>query len=314
MRARAPHGDEGTITPDGLRDNGKAMSVFLRLPKVALWLWLVLSIALAIHAMGPGGGLAAPILLWELQKYGEVYRIDTIWLLGLVLILPPIFLLRRFYARRPPQKVRPSTPEYERRQLQGIRAVVLLLVAIATGATVRALSLPGPADPIVTIALDTWPVNRPVPDGHAVLLGTPQPDYLLSYVERARGLKITNSTSTTHNIVPMTERDWMPGRPVRFLADWGVMHLEKIVRSMGAPARPPITASPPGFVTSGNVPGYVRAWFEARGVVLADDAILLTPDADAARTGWIVLAALSGCLAFPILIALVTAGLVRPQH
>ncbi len=269
----------------------------LRLSRIQwLWMWFGLGIAVFVHDVATGGGIAGLLLYWQLELFGMVLPV-THALLAIPLIGVPIIWISReaetwwIYRRR-------SFDAESSGKLWGRRFLIGGLIAAVIGGLCywRTALLPSPDDKPQRIVLDEVG-SRMVAESRAVLVGTPQRSYWVRYKEALTG-RFGTGTEFSHSFVPVTESGWSPDRPVRFLIDTGGDPLST--------ARPYLSDA--GLLLRGELPVFVRAALEKKGLRVADDVLVLSSDPDFGRTPWLVSAAFCAIGTFVGLLV----GLVLP--
>jgi hypothetical protein len=227
-----------------------------------LWVWFGVGIAVLVHGVATGGGIAGLLLSWQLEAFGVVFPVTHV-LLAVPLILVPLIMISRA-ASHGRFDAEVSGKRWGKRFLIGG-----LVAAVIGGLCYwRTTFLPSPDDKPQRIVLDEVRSGA-VPEQLAVLVGTLQPAYRVRYKEVLTGRFGTGATFS-HSFVPVTESDWSPGRPVRFLVD---------SQSHSGDA---------GLLLRGELPAFVRWTLEKNGLRVADDVLVLSSDPDFGRTPWLV--------------------------
>jgi hypothetical protein len=233
--------------------------------KQLYWLWLGLGIALFLHGIITGGGLAGALLYWELETFNAVKPATTHALLSIPLIFAPIILLAASAGQH--RTVQRDVVQ----RLQHISSVFLIvgsaLLIIAGLAFWRTFFLPDPKATPLQIILDDLPSSAAVLEHRSVLVGTPRPQYMLGYDEVLSGRFRT--TRYGHHIIPMTPSDWTPDRPVRFLVDTRGTPVENALRQTPGSQR---YTTRRGLLLRNRLPAYVLAGLERKGPIIANDA------------------------------------------
>jgi len=265
--------------------------------RIALSLWLASGVALLVHDAITGGGVAGYLLYREITDLGAIETAPTYVGLAVPLIALPAFLLmprgRKLMAEPP------LTPRARRVTiiLSGLGACVLAGVAML--ALNQARSVPGRDAPVVRLALDATPLSLPPGGVRVILRGAPRMARSVSYREVISG-RYGPDVQHSHDLVPLTEADWTPERPVRFVTD-----LRGSTRLPGLPPIPGVAyqETAPGVLLTDAVPTYLVRAFAARGVTLAADARLHTTDAAAARETWYGIATVAAVFAAASMLA-----------
>jgi hypothetical protein len=255
--------------------------------RLLLWSWLIAGAALLAHGGLTGGGLAGFVLWQEIRFAGAIEPVVTHIGLAVPLFAVPAFLLM------PPRRGEaPDTSSggWARWALSGCLAGVFAMAAAL--AAVQAAGIPAAAAPVVRV-----PAEQPAPPGafrtRVAVTGRLLPQFAVDYSEVSTGRYAPTKTSV-HSIMPMVGADWADGRPVHYMTDTlGATSLPGLPAGLG---RAP-TGTRSGVLLPGGVPGYLRTALASRGVVLADDAVLHTPDLAGAREGWWGFAAAAAALA-----------------
>jgi hypothetical protein len=271
--------------------------MMLRLRRIQwLWVWFGLGIAVFVHGVATGGGIAGLLLYWQLELFGMVLPVTHV-LLAMPLIVVPIIWISREAETWWIHRHRSFDAEISGR-LWGRRFIIGGLIAAMIGGLCywRTALLPSPDDKPQRIVLDEVG-SRTVAESRAVLVGAPQRSYRVRYKEALTG-RFGTGTEFSHSFVPVTESGWTPDRPVRFLIDTGGEPLST--------ARPYLSDA--GLLLRGELPVFVRAALEKKGLWVADDVLVLSSDPDFGRTPWLVLAAFCAIGTFVGLLV----GLVLP--
>ena len=214
--------------------------------------WLLLGVALFGQGLITGGGLCGALVTWQIQRSGVMLDpLLGVVLWGLLLIVPPsILLFRNSQTMGSSERARRA---WVRRGLVSGTSCFVALIAIMV---LIHRSPDGLASPF-EIDLDKF-TSAPIPDHTAILTGTLQTGYAVSYEELHR------NAHRRRTYAPLTPSGWSPGQPVHFL-------IEPEGNPAGGP-RPYTTGL--GMLLNRGVPGYVRALLERRGVALAEDVML----------------------------------------
>jgi len=209
--------------------------------------WLVAGLAIALHDFATGGGLYGALAGWSIRRWGSLSSGMLGVPLAFALLLPPVGLLF----------IRIKT-DLSRTLYRGGLIVAGCLFAVAAGAYLWSYGAADPSAPPIRVELDAAPT---VPGDHsAIVVGELRPRDAIAY---------TVYTKLAHHrrvFVPLTPTNWRQGEPVRFLA-------EPAEIALGADRH---YTTGRGMLLSGQVPGYVRALFESRGIRLSDDVMLHT--------------------------------------
>ena len=241
-----------------------------------LWVWVGLGVAVFLYGVATGGGIAELLLYWQLESFGIIFPVTYVLLSIPLILVPLIWILRESGNRR----IRSRTPVNAEAsgKLWGRRFLIGgLIVGLIGGLCYwRTTLLPSPDDKPQRIVLDeVGPAT--VAESRAVLVGTPQLSYWVRYKEALTG-RFGSGTEFSHSFVPVTESGWSPDRPVRFLLDTGGAPLSK-----GRPY-----SSDAGLLLRGELPVFVRAALEKKGLRVGDDVLVLSGDPDFGRTPWLV--------------------------
>ena len=258
--------------------------------RIVMFVWLIAGVALLLHDAMTGGGIAGYLQYRELIAYGEIDTATTYAGLAVPLVVVPAFILMP--RRRGRAKEAPMTPVGRRKQRIISMGAACLLVGLAILAVCQVYTLPASDAPVVRLAMGTKGSGvRPPANVRVVLRGTPRLDRSVQYTDMLRGRH--GSDTISHNFVAMTEDDWTPDRPVRFITDLG-----EAVQLPGLPW-PGVTErdTRPGALLSHAIPDYLRRAFAARGIVLAQDVLLHRTDVRNLRQSWFVVAIVPGALA-----------------
>lgn len=257
------------------------------------WLWLGLGVAVFFHGVNTGGGVAGILLYRELEWLGEVFP-ATHLLLSIPLIFLPIILLAQGADRR---RIAPIDVAASAKRLGKWFKIGGLILAGSAGLCYwRTTLLPNPYAIPQRIVVDDVPRAGPVPEYRSVLVGTPQRRYGVRYDEVLRG-RFKSSTHWPHNFVPVTQPDWTPDRPVRFLVDTRGNPLSSVF-SLDGNSLGQRYASERGLLLRGQLPGFVRIALRKKGLQIADDVMVLSSDRDFGRTAWYVSTAFCSIGAF----------------
>lgn len=268
----------------------------LRLSKSQwLWVWFGLGIAVFVHGVATGGGIAGLLLYWQLESLGMVFPVTHI-LLSVPLIFLPMILISEQAGRRIRSHVPFDGEASGMRWGRRFRIGALIVAAMGALCYCRTTLLPSPDDQPRRIVLDEVRSGK-VTESRAVLVGTLQRSYRIRYKEALTG-RFGTGVEYSHSFVPLTESGWSPDRPVRFLLDTGGQPLST--------AQP--YSSDAGLLLRGELPVFVRAALEKKGLRVALDVLVLSTDPDFGRTPWLVSA---GFCAIGTFVGL-TIGLVLP--
>jgi hypothetical protein len=245
-------------------------------PRLLLWIWLIAGAALLAHGGLTSGGLAGFVLWQEIRFAGAIQPAVTHIGLAVPLIAAPAFLLM------PPRHGEAADAPGGGWVRWALSACLAGVFAVAAGlAAVQAAGIPAAGAPVLRV-----PAEQPAAPNafraRVSLTGRLLPQFAVDYSEVSTG-RYTPTETSVHSIMPLVGAEWADGQPIHYVTDTlGATSLPGLPAGLG---RGP-TGTRSGVLLPGGVPGYLRAALASRGVVLANDAVLHTPDLAGAREGW----------------------------
>jgi len=287
----------------GAAEGKRALRLRSRRTRRALWAWIAFSVVLLAHALVVGGGIAEPILLWQLRRFQSVDEGTTILgLLALLTGIPGLILTFVTPRNRNPSPLYDAARKRWTLIISG--ACIIVTGALGSAAVAPVLSRPTPRDSVQQMTLDERTGDERIGQIRAVLVGVPRPEYGLNYDQVSRGWKYGGETSTRRTLLPITAANWTPARPVDFIMDTRGRDWHDMMRQTASGE----WMTRPGYLLRWQLSDLERHVLVDQGLVLGDDVMVYSTDRLSGTEGLVAFAAICGCVSFVLLLGFVVSA------